>query len=324
MEKKNKLLNLFKDYNAVAILLLLFLAATFFVDGMKGNFDRVIQEASIYGFVAIGLGLVMVTGNIDLSVGFQAAAAGVISVIMVNATNCSIIVVILVALLVGALMGFINGFTVVKLGISPLIATIATNYIYKGFVYFFTKEGAYRPEGDLRAAYQNALAKNFLFDAKSKALCVTVLIMLVALIVLYFIMRKTRFGVSLYISGDNAEAGHFAGININRVNWIAYVLCGICCAMAGVFMASNSGSAIYTQGEGRDVFAISACIIGGIKMAGGKGTMVNILLGILIMRLISTAMDMMLIPAAWVDFVSGTLLIVILIIDRVTASKKED
>ena len=322
MEKKSKYLKLLKDYNAIVIFLLLAIIATFFVDGFSKNIDRVIVEASLYGMIACGLGLVMVTGNIDLSVGFQAACAAVIAVLVYNATGGSLALAAIFAVLTGIVTGLINGITVVKLGISPLIATIATNYIFKGFVYFFTKDGAIYPDGELRRQFQTALSKNTLFDIDVLAL--PVLIVLVVLVILYFVMRKTRFGVSLYIAGDNAEAGLFAGIDIKKSVMITYVLCGVCCALAGLFLASNAGSAIYSQGEGRDVFAISACIIGGIKMAGGKGTMVNLLLGILIMRVISTAMDMMLIPASWVDFVSGALLIVILIIDRFTAAKKED
>lgn len=321
MEKKSKYIKLLKDYNAVAILLLLAIIATFFVDGFSKNIDRVIVEASLYGMIAVGLGLVMVTGNIDLSVGFQAACAAVLAVLVYNATGGNLLLAAIIAVFSGIVTGFINGFTVVKLGISPLIATIATNYIYKGFVYFFTKDGAIYPEGELRRQFQTALSKNTLFDVD--ALAVPVLIVLLILVILYLVMYKTRFGVSLYIAGDNAEAGQFAGIDIKKSVWITYILCGVCCALAGLFLASNAGSAIYSQGEGRDVFAISACIIGGIKMAGGKGTMVNLLLGILIMRVISTAMDMMLIPASWVDFVSGALLIVILIIDRFTAAKKD-
>ncbi len=323
MEKKsNKVLTLFKDYNAAAILLALALFATFFVDGFIRGIDRVLVEASLYGMIAVGLGLVMITGNIDLSVGFQAGCAAIVSVLVYDATGGNILLAVVFALFTGLITGFINGFTVVKLGINPLIATIATNYIFKGFVYFFTKDGAIYPANELRRQFQTSLAKKTLFGLDG--FTVTVLIALLVLVLLYFIMRKTRFGVSLYIAGDNAEAGQFAGINIKKSVWIVYVICGLCCALAGVFLASNSGAAIYSQGEGRDVFAISACIIGGIKMAGGKGTMVNLLLGILIMRVISFGMDMMLIPASWVDFVSGALLILILIIDRFTAVKKDD
>ena len=315
-----KMKRLIFSYNSVLIFLLLLIIGSFFVNKFTRNYSTIIFESSIYGFIAVGLSLVMVTGNIDLSVGFQAATAAVVVVLTCNATG-SLLASVISAVVCGALMGVINGTAVIGFGINPLIATIASNYIYKGVVYFFTKDGSIYPEGELRAALKNSIAKLSFFN--SKVLTLTVIIFVVALSLLYFIMRKTNFGNNLYITGDNAEAGKLAGIKVKRVSFIAYVLCGIFCGVAGLFLASNQGAAIYTLGEGRDVFAISACVIGGIKMAGGKGTMLNVLLGILIMRMISTAMNLLLIPSAWVDFVSGVLLIIVLFIDKLTSVKEK-
>lgn len=326
MEKKVTKLRTFNwkrllmSYNSVAIFLLLFIAATFFVKRFSNNYSTILVEASLYGCIAIGLGLVMITGNIDLSVGFQAATSAVLVVLVVQATG-SVALAVVIALIAGAVMGAINGFVVTRLGISALIATIATNYIYKGIVYYFTKDGSIYPEGDLRTALK-ALAGIKLFG--TRFLTFTVIVVVVILLLLTFVLHKTKLGNHLYIAGDNAEAGKLAGINIGRTSFIAYVLCGILCALAGVFLASNQGAAIYTLGEGRDVFAISACVIGGVKMAGGKGNMLNVLVGILIMRMISTGMNLLLLPTAWVDFVSGALLIVVLIIDRFTSVKKDN
>ena len=320
-KKQSRLLvDFIKNQNAIIILVLLVVFSSLFVQGMTRQFSAVLVESSIYGVIAIGLSVVLISGNMDLSVGFQAAICAILTVAAYDMTNGSLAVALVLAILAGAVMGAINAFTVVKLGISPLIATIASNYIFQGVVYYFTRNGAYYPEGDLRRSLRNALAENQLFGIE--ALTVTVLIFIALLIVLYFFMKKTRTGVSFYIVGDNAEAGRLAGININKTKTIAYIICGVCCGIAGVFLASRSGAAIYSQGEGKNIFAISACVIGGVKMAGGKGTMVNVLLGVLIMRLISTIMNQMLIPTAWVDFISGALLVVILIIDKFTAVKK--
>lgn len=313
--------NLLFSYNSAVILVFLLVLASFFVNRFTNNYSTVIFEASIYGCVAIGLSLVMITGNIDLSVGFQAATSAVLTVLVINSTG-NLGMGVIAGLLSGIVMGCINGTAVTVLGISPLIGTIATNYIYKGIVYYYTKSGSIYPDGQLREALRNSIAKLRFFDLKYLSL--TVIIVALILLILAFIMRKTRFGNSLYITGDNAEAGKLAGINTRRVSFLAYVLCGALCSLAGIFMASNQGAAIYTLGEGRDVFAISACVIGGIKMAGGKGTMLNVLIGILIMRMISTCMNLLLIPTAWVDFVSGVLLIVVLVIDRFTAIKSAD
>ena len=324
MEKKERLTapggvkRTLLNYNSAVILVVLLIIGSFFISRFTRNFSTIVFESSLYGCIAIGLALVMITGNIDLSVGFQAATSAVLVVLVINATG-SVLVGVIAALAAGLIMGAINGFVVTKLGISPLIATIATNYIYKGIVYYFTKDGSIYPADDLRNALRNNIAR--LQFGGSRFLALTVIIFVVILIVLAFVMRKTAFGNHLYIAGDNAEAGKLAGINTDRTAFFAYVLCGFLCGLAGVFLASNQGAAIYTLGEGRDVFAISACVIGGIKMAGGKGTMLNVLIGVLIMRMISTAMNLLLIPAAWVDFVSGLLLIVVLIIDRVTSGE---
>ena len=310
---------LFEDYNSVAIVLLLLIVASFVVDGFNGkSVSTILIQASLYGFVALGLALVMITGNIDLSVGFQLCSAGIICVLVLNATG-SMLLASLAALLVGAVTGSINGLVVTKIGVNPLIATIATNYIYKGFSYYFTENGSLTPTSDYKNALKG-LAKAELFD--SKWLTVTIIIFVVVLALMYFLLYKTRFGNALYITGDNAEAGAFAGINVKRTTFFAFLLCGVFCAAAGILLTSSNGGLTYTLGEGKDVFAISACVIGGIKMTGGKGTMVNVLTGVLIMRIISKALDMMLLPQQWSNFVSGALLIVILLVDSISSRKK--
>ena len=307
------------DYNSVAIVLLLLIVATFLVDGFNGkSVSTILVQASIYGFIAIGLSLVMITGNIDLSVGYQLSVAGIVCIMVLNATG-SMVLAAVTALLCGAVTGALNGGIVTKIGVNPLIATIATNYIYKGFTYYFTMNGSYTPEKDYKASLK-ALSKAQLFD--QKWLSLTVVLLVLALALMFFIMRKTKFGNSLYISGDNAEAGRFAGIGIERTNFLAFVLCGVFCAAAGILFVSSDSGITYTLGEGKEVFAISACVIGGIKMIGGKGTMVNVLSGVLIMRIISKCLDMMLLPQQWSNFVSGALLIVILLIDSLSSRKK--
>ncbi len=317
--QNNRIKRLIGDYNSIAIVLALLIVATFVVDGFNGkSLSTILVQASIYGFIALGLSFVMITGNIDLSVGYQLSAAGIVCIMVLNATG-SMFLAAIAALLCGALTGAINGSIVTKIGVNPLITTIATNYIYKGFTYYFTMSGSYTPEKAYKKSLK-AITKFEFFDLKWLSL--TIVLFVVILAVMYFIMRKTKFGNSLYISGDNAEAGKFAGINIQRTNFLAFVLCGVFCAAAGILFVSSDSGITYTLGEGKDVFAISACVIGGIKMIGGKGTMINVLSGVLIMRIISKCLDMMLLPQQWSNFVSGTLLVVILIVDQISSRKK--
>ena len=307
------------SYNSIVILLLLFFFATFFVNRFSRNYETVIYEACLYGFLAIGLGMVMITGNIDLSVGFQAASSAVIVVLIVNATG-SVPIGILAGVVTGAVTGAINGAVVAGVGISPLIATISMNFVYKGFVYYFTRQGSIYPDGELRDELRSFIAGMRLFDMK--ALSLIVLLVFIALLIFTFVLKKTNLGNNFYVCGDNPEAAKLTGISIRKTVFISYLFCGICCGIAGVFLASNQAAAAYMFGEGREIFAISACVIGGIKMAGGRGTMLNVIIGCLIMRVISTGMNLMLVPAAWTDFVSGALLVAVLVVDKFTTVKK--
>ena len=307
------------NYNSIVILLLLLAIGSFFIGRFTRNYTTILTEASLYAFIAIGLSLVMISGHIDLSVGFQAATSAVVLILVINSTG-SVVFGVIAAVTSGLIMGAINGAAVAGIGISPLIATIATNYIYMGFVYFFTRDGSIYPEGALRDSLRNNISRLRFFN--TSVITLTVVLVAVALIVLAVVLKRTNFGSNLYITGDNAEAGKLAGINTRRTTFYAYILCGCCCGVAGVFLASSQGAAIYTLGEGRDVFAISACVIGGIRMAGGKGTMLNVLIGVIIMRMISTGMNLLFITSAWVSFVSGVLLLSVLLIDKFTSARK--
>ncbi len=322
---KTQLIRQIKDNNSVLILALLLAICFLFVDGYKNGFYNVIVYSSIYGVICLGLGLVMITGNIDLSVGFQAGLAGVSTVygfnLVYNTTGnatVSLIAAILLALVTGALTGLLNGFVVAKVGVSPLIATIASNYLFKGLVFNFAQTSVAPADADI----VKVIAKTKLFGLKWLTPSVILFVVVVVLIALW--MHKTSFGNRLHVVGDNSEAASYAGINVSRTVLITYVLCGVLAAVSGFLMVSFDGYTIYTQGNSLSTFPISCCVIGGIKMAGGKGTAYHILIGVVIMRAISTMMSVMFLSTDMVNIITGILLILVLIIDRFTSTKSAD
>jgi ribose/xylose/arabinose/galactoside ABC-type transport system permease subunit len=323
--RKRQLVRLVKDNNSVLILVLLLAICFLFVDGYANGFYNVIVYSSIYGVVCLGLGLVMITGNIDLSVGFQAGLAGVTTVLCFNAVYAAsgngvlaLVVAIVGSLITGAITGLVNGLVIAKIGVSPLIATIATNYIYKGLVFNFA-QSSFAPDD---AETVKAIAKTKLFD--QRWLTPAVIIFLVIAVLLFLWMRKTRFGNNLHVVGDNSEAAAYAGISVSRTVLITYILCGVLAAVSGFLMVSFDGYAIYTQGNALGTFPISCCVIGGIKMSGGKGTVVHMVLGILIMRAISTMMSVLFLSTDMINLITGILLVAVLIIDRFTSTKSAD
>ena len=322
---KSRTARLVKDNNSVVILAGLLAVCFLFVDGYANGFYNVLVYSSVYGAVCIGLGLVMITGNIDLSVGFQASLSAVTMVAafngVYNASGSGILALlagIVVAFLTGALCGAFNGVIIAKVGVSPLIATIATNYLFKGFVYNYART-SYPP---VEADVVKAIVRTKIFGLRWLTPSVILLFVLIALVGLW--LYKTRFGNSLYIVGDNPEAAAYSGISVSRTVLTTYILCGVFAAICGVLMVSSDGYAIYTQGTSLSTFPISCCVIGGVKMAGGKGTAVHILLGILIMRAISTMMSVMFLSTDMVNLITGVLLILVLVIDRITSTKTAD
>lgn len=324
-EQKKHLIRLFKDNNSVLILVIMLFVAFVFVDGYSSGFYNVIKYTAMYGPVCLGLGLVMITGNIDLSAGFQAGLAGVTSVICFNAVYnatgnsvLSLVVAIVGCLITGIVTGIINGFFVAKVGVSALIATIASNYAYQGIVFYFAN-GSFSPED---ADIVKLFAGTRIFGLRWLTPATIAFAVIVVLVFLW--MYMTRFGNRLHVVGDNPEAAAYAGISVQKTVWVTYVLCGLLSAVSGFVMVSNAGYAIYTQGNSLATLTISCCVIGGIKMAGGKGTAIHVLLGVLIMRVISQMMTALFLPQAMVNLITGALLILVLIVDRFTSNKEQE
>ena len=323
--RRQQTIRLVKDNNSILILALLLVACFLFVDGYKNGFYNVLVYSSIYGAVCIGLGIIMITGNIDLSIGFMAGVCGISTVLAFNAiyaaTGSSVLALImgiLAAFVCGAVLGLLNGFVIAKIGVSPLIATIATNYIFKGLAFYFAKSSF--PPADVNIV--KVFAKTQLFGLRW--LTPAVILFFVMIVLVFLWMYKTRYGNALYIVGDNPEAAAFSGISVQKTVLIAYVIGGLFAAVCGFLMVSYDGYAIYTQGNSLATFPISCCVIGGIKMAGGKGTAIHILLGVLIMRAISTMMSVLFLSTDMVNFITGILLVIVLIIDRFTSSKEAE
>lgn len=330
MEKKIKtpkqFSRLVKDNNSVLILLVLLLAAFTIIDGFSRGFYNVILYSAQYLPIALGLGLIMITGNIDLSVGFQAALCAMTTVKGFNAVFAATgnivaasLAALLCAIATGAACSFLNGFVITKIGVSPLIATIATNYIFRGLVFNWAKSAITLEDKTLMQSFAKTLR---IGELKWLTPMIFAIIIVVALI--FFWMYKARFGNRLHVVGDNPEAAAYAGISVGNTVLATYVISGVLVALTGFLMVCYDGNAIYTQGTALGTFPIACCVVGGIKMQGGKGTAIHVLLGVLIMRTISQMMVSLFLSPDMVNLITGLLLIAVLIMDRFTSTKTSD
>jgi ribose transport system permease protein len=233
-----------------------------------------ILTGSIFiGAAALGEGLVILSGEIDLSVGMNGCLAGIMCGAVCVKWGWGLIPSILACLFTGALVGAINGFFVCKVGLSAWITTLAAQFICQGLAVTISQGEPFSISRLGTSAFTRLrpLGLSWLF-----------FIFIVIIIAFDIIVRKTRFGYQLRSVGGNKEAALMAGINITKVKWIVFTLAGMLAAIGGLFDVLQSASASASYGIGREFRAIICCVIGGISLRGGSGSMLGIGLGVLL------------------------------------------
>ena len=240
----------------------------------------------IFGsLLAIGMTLVMLTGGIDISVGSMLAMAGVLCAKLSADVGLPLWIAVVITLLIGALFGLINGAAVTRLHIPALIATLATQTILKGIAYLLTNAV---PVKNLSTTYK-FLGQGYIFGVIPVPLIITVALYVLA----WWYLDKTYLGRRVYLSGGNEEAARLSGINTKWTITGTYVFSGVFAAIAGVLMAARLGSGQPSVGSGFEMDVITATVLGGISVNGGKGKVVNVFVGACIMGVLANGMTML-------------------------------
>lgn len=289
MDKKAKLsfANLYSTYGVFFILVIEFLIFSLASKSFLtlGNILSVGRQMSFTGIAAIGMTLVMLTGGIDISVGSMLAMAGVLCAKLSADVGLPLWIAVVITLLIGALFGLINGAAVTRLHIPALIATLATQTILKGIAYLLTNAV---PVKNLSAAYK-FLGQGYIFGVIPVPLIITVALYVLA----WWYLDKTYLGRRVYLSGGNEEAARLSGINTKWTITGTYVFSGVFAAIAGVLMAARLGSGQPSVGSGFEMDVITATVLGGISVNGGKGKVVNVFVGACIMGVLANGMTML-------------------------------
>lgn len=289
MDKKAKLsfANLYSTYGVFFILVIEFLIFSLASKSFLtlGNILSVGRQMSFTGIAAIGMTLVMLTGGIDISVGSMLAMAGVLCAKLSADVGLPLWIAVVITLLIGALFGLINGAAVTRLHIPALIATLATQTILKGIAYLLTNAV---PVKNLSATYK-FLGQGYVFGVIPVPLIITVALYVLA----WWYLDKTYLGRRVYLSGGNEEAARLSGINTKWTITGTYVFSGVFAAIAGVLMAARLGSGQPSVGSGFEMDVITATVLGGISVNGGKGKVVNVFVGACIMGVLANGMTML-------------------------------
>lgn len=297
----------------------LFLAALIFVVGCVNpsfwqptSILNCFNDSVVFTLLAVGSAFVILTGEIDVSVGATLGmSAAVGATLLRDGSNQA--VAILAALAIGAVIGFVNGFGVSVLQIPSLIFTLGVNGVVRGLIYVFTK-GAWvenLPAGFTRMS--NTLIAGQLTTFYAAAI--------LAVIAGHLILTQTKKGKYFIAVGDNAAGATLVGIPASQTKITAYILSGVFAAAAGMIYTSRIGFITPTAGNSYEMKAIAACVLGGISLTGGQGSLIGASIGAIIMSSISRILVFLGFSSDYDNTITGILLITIVVLNTVTQNR---
>lgn len=278
------------------------------------NIMNVLQQISTNGMIAFGMTYVILLGGIDLSVGSVVARSGVMSMALMARSGWGLVPALLAGVLIGTVIGLIDGFFITKVNMPAFIVTLAMMNIARGFALITTSgKPIYVQDDRLLIIGNGKLLENVPLQA---------VYMLIIFALLFVVLNYTKYGRHLYATGGNIEAARFSGINVNRVQLTAYIISGTVSGFAGVLTAARLYSALPSMGEGAEMNAIAAVVLGGTMMTGGSGTLGGTLIGALIIGVMNNGLNLMGVSSYWQDVAKGVIIILAIYMDIIRNKKK--
>jgi len=270
------------------------------------NLLTILVAAAPFALIALGQTLVILTGGIDLSPGSIIAVSAMTGASVAKATEGNIALTVVAALLVGLIAGSINGLIVSRLNVPPFIATLGMLTAGSGIAYAI---GNGAPINGLPASF-GAIANTRILGVQ-----IPVIVMIIGIIVLAIVMRRTSYGMRIYAVGGNPLASRIAGINVRRVLFSVYALSGLLAGLSGVMLASRVISGPPNLGQGYELDAIAAVVIGGASLFGGRGSVWGTALGLILIQTLNNGLDLLIVPAYWQDVIKGLLIVAAVAVD---------
>lgn len=276
------------------------------------NFLTIGLQTSVIGIIAIGMTYVIITGGIDLSVGSILALSGMVTgFFMKNGTP--LLLSILLGLVAGTACGVINGLFISKAKIPPFISTLGLMMTLRGLALTLT---------DGQPIFIEAEIYEKISGGKLFGIPNPFIYFLVISIILGFILKRTVIGKKVYAVGSNEEAARLSGVNVVKTKLFVYGLSGFVCAVSGIILSSRLISAQPTEGNGYELEAIAAVVIGGASLSGGVGTVVGTVIGAFIMSTLRNGLNMLNVSGFWQQVAIGIVVLIAVFIDQRRKSVK--
>lgn len=279
----------------------------------QDNIMNVLRQISSNMYLACAMTMILIAGGIDLSVGSIVAVTGVTAGTLLN-MGMPIPLTILICLVLGGLYGTITGVIITNTTLPPFIVTYSMMQILRGATYVYT--GGTTVRVDNRAFINLGTGYAFGF------LPLPVVYLLIVFVIVFIVLNKTSLGRHIYAVGGNEKAAKFSGINVKKTRMFVYIFSGVMGALAGMVLCARSYSGNPLAGDGAEMDAIAACVLGGASMAGGYGFVGGTLIGALIIGLLNNGLNLMRIDSYWQIILKGIVILVAVYVDYIKNLKK--
>lgn len=280
----------------------------------KDNILNVLRQVATNSNLAIGLTMAIIIGGIDLSVGAILAFSGLLCASFIS-DGMNLGLAVLLAFTLGALFGLLNGLIIAYTNMPPFVVTLATQNIARGIVNVYAN-------GQPISARNPVF--NFLGVGYFLGIPLPVIYSFVLLAVMILILGRSKFGRQLYAVGGNEEAARFSGINIKKVKIIVYTLCGALASFSGIILAARMYSGQPTAGDGFELDAIAASVLGGVSFSGGVGKLGGTIIGVLVLGVLTNGLSLLNINSFWQYIIKGIIILLAVYLDILKKRREKD
>ncbi len=306
----NPVVNMFRNnIGIVVVLFIMCIIISIATDKFltAANIVSVLRQISINTYIALGMTLIIILGHIDLSVGAIVAMSGTLTVGFIVNQGLPIPLAIILGILIGILTGFVSGFVVSHFRVPAFIITMAMMNVANGVAYVYSGGQSTRITNE----FFSSIGMGYLF----KVIPLPVVYMVILIIIISFVLNKTKFGTYVYAIGGNRESARLSGVPIKKVEIIVFTLSGLLSAFAGLVLCSRMYSGQPSVGDGYELDAIAACVLGGTSMSGGKGRISGTVFGALVIGIISNGLNLIGVSSYWQLIIKGLIIACAVLLD---------
>jgi ribose/xylose/arabinose/galactoside ABC-type transport system permease subunit len=300
-----------------------------------GTFKAIISNIPVIAIMSIGMTFVLLVGGLDISVGSILGFTAVNVVLFHDVFEKAGVpliwipwLVLLCSMAIGIVLGMLNGIIITRVGINPVITTLGMMAFARGLSSWFALGFKILKTGKITDQVFLNIARIYLPSSKVAIIPITLIYLVILYAVAIFVLRYTQFGRDVYAVGSNEYAARLAGIDVGRIKFVAYVISGIMASLAGVILVAQLSLGRDDAGSGTELEVITAVVLGGVSMAGGKGNLFGVIIAVLILGVIRSGMVQFQqttgLSYYWREVVKGLILILAISIDaaRIMATKK--